>query len=69
MSVSATLQDKYESEAARMKKSEILGFSCIGAGRVIGSPILKDCRPLRKLNSAGYTSLSLERTAKPVRVP
>jgi hypothetical protein len=46
MSVSATLQDKYESEAARMNKGEVLGFSCTGAGRIIGSPVLKDCRPL-----------------------
>lgn len=46
MSVSATLQDKYESEAALMKRGDIVDFSCVGAGRVIGSPILKDCRPL-----------------------
>lgn len=46
MSVSATLQDKYESEAARMNKGEVLGFSCTGAGRIIGSPVLRDCRPL-----------------------
>jgi hypothetical protein len=46
MSVLATLQDKYESEAARMKKGDIVSLDCIGAGRVMGSPVLKNCRPL-----------------------
>lgn len=46
MSVSATLQDKYESAAAQMRKRDVVALSCVGAGRLIGSPILKDCSPV-----------------------
>jgi hypothetical protein len=54
MSVSAMLDSKYETEAARMSKADIVGFVCTGAGRVVGSPVLKSCRPL-PLESAGAT--------------
>lgn len=47
MPVSAVLQDRYESEAASMNKADIVEFVCIGAGRSVGRPVLKDCRPMQ----------------------
>lgn len=52
MPVSAVLQDRYESEAASMRKADIVGFICVGAGRSVGRPVLKDCRPAQ-LESSG----------------
>jgi hypothetical protein len=46
MPVHVTLQDKFESEAAQMKKGKAAYFRCVGAGRIIGSPMLKECQPV-----------------------
>ena len=44
MNVRAELEDKEESKASKLKKGAQVIVECTGAGRLIGSPYLKDCK-------------------------
>ncbi|WP_153140793.1 OB-fold protein [Paraburkholderia agricolaris] len=45
MPVHAYLDKEHESLAASLRKGQKIAWVCVGAGKIIGSPIIRDCNP------------------------
>lgn len=44
MPIRAYLEKKYEADAASLSKGQSITFVCTGGGKIVGSPVLRDCQ-------------------------